>query len=819
MRLLELELSGFGAFARRLYLDFTKLSADALFLIHGPTGAGKTTILDGICFALFDQASAANERQPKQLRSDFAASTDDTFARLKFELKGKKYQILRQPPYLRPAKRGDGMTEQLAKVSLELLSDNGRPELMAGKKSEADQIIKEMLGVDVNQFRQTALLPQGQFRNLLAANSDEREKIMASLFRLEHLKNFEKFLKTQERELAVQLRGLRAAQSEVLESHGFADAEALSGAIASLLAGLPELDVRVATAKVKFELAQASKDQAKKNNELLQALYNARFEHEKLSQQAAEQGQQRDILEAAKRANQCDIPLARLESLEKALRDNRQHIKAKQISLFERENSAKQLAASKSSLAASAANIMAELNRDAEQSKRLVEDSTDRLAAAEQSWRAARAAVLAEQLEQGMPCPVCGALDHPNLASSGNGRIGDKEIDALRDTLENQRAAAEKSARAYLDFAARLREWRLDTGSPSPALLDRLSAQAFEKKWREFQSHSDQSSQKIANVRNNLEVLISQGRDLEDEVDAARSELQMAIISAGFNDFEGMSAARRSHAWQRETDQTIRAFERMKSESETRLRDASAAAQELEGLIDLEPLTMRLKSAQQHWQAAIEARKAAKTKLDDLEIASRHYAKRQGEIIELDERYANVGHLANLANGSGDGPKISFQSFVLSAYLDEALDAASQRLRKMSKGRYDLRRTGDPASRRQRTGLDLEVDDAHSGRSRPVKTLSGGESFQAALALALGMMDVVRNRSGGIQLDIMFIDEGFGSLDPEALDQAIETLIDLRSQGRMIGIISHVPELKERIDLRLEVKPGRNGSTANFVLP
>ena len=129
----------------------------------------------------------------------------------------------------------------------------------------------------------------------------------------------------------------------------------------------------------------------------------------------------------------------------------------------------------------------------------------------------------------------------------------------------------------------------------------------------------------------------------------------------------------------------------------------------------------------------------------------------------------------------------------------------------MSKGRYRLLRTGS-ADGRRRTGLDLAVLDEHTGRERSVATLSGGESFMAALALALGLSDVVQAYAGGIRLDTLFIDEGFGSLDSESLDLAIRTLQDLQATGRTIGIISHVSELKEQMALRLDVLPSRQGS-------
>ncbi|WP_293646304.1 SbcC/MukB-like Walker B domain-containing protein [Thiolapillus sp.] len=136
----------------------------------------------------------------------------------------------------------------------------------------------------------------------------------------------------------------------------------------------------------------------------------------------------------------------------------------------------------------------------------------------------------------------------------------------------------------------------------------------------------------------------------------------------------------------------------------------------------------------------------------------------------------------------------------------------------MSKGRYQLLRREDVGDRRSSSGLDLVVEDAFSGKTRLVATLSGGESFMAALALALGLSEVVQAYAGGICLDALFIDEGFGSLDPESLDLAINTLLDLQSGGRMVGIISHVPELKERIDVRLDIDTGRTGSRVTPVV-
>lgn len=184
------------------------------------------------------------------------------------------------------------------------------------------------------------------------------------------------------------------------------------------------------------------------------------------------------------------------------------------------------------------------------------------------------------------------------------------------------------------------------------------------------------------------------------------------------------------------------------------------------------------------------------------------------EVRKLDEAYGVIGHLSDVANGRS----MTFQRFVLAVYLDYVLRAASERLNRMTSGRYRLVRRTVQADKRSHSGLDLDVEDSYTGKARPVSTLSGGESFLSALSLAMGLAEIVQQFSGGVRLDTIFVDEGFGSLDPGALDQAVNALMELRENGRTVGVISHVPELKERIDVRLDVHGSRTGSWAEFVV-
>jgi len=182
-----------------------------------------------------------------------------------------------------------------------------------------------------------------------------------------------------------------------------------------------------------------------------------------------------------------------------------------------------------------------------------------------------------------------------------------------------------------------------------------------------------------------------------------------------------------------------------------------------------------------------------------------------------EEEHQVIGHLARIARGDNE-QKVSFERYVLAAFFNDIIDAANARLKKMTGGRYQMSRITQKGKGGGQTGLEIEVFDYYTGQSRHVKTLSGGESFKASLALALGLAEVVQSYAGGISLETMFVDEGFGTLDPESLDTAIGCLIDLQHSGRLVGIISHVPELKSSIDARLEIEACQDGSQARFCI-
>ncbi|MDT6963274.1 SMC family ATPase [Cupriavidus sp. SZY C1] len=314
---------------------------------------------------------------------------------------------------------------------------------------------------------------------------------------------------------------------------------------------------------------------------------------------------------------------------------------------------------------------------------------------------------------------------------------------------------------------------------------------------------------------------LASARDNATQADARVQEREAALASAmaaaGFDDDAAYAAAFLPEAEMAALDDAIRAFDvEIARAAEWRARTA-ALAQALP-LPDLPALLAARDEAAVRLENAIRQRSEVAAARDALLQCKGQVESLAAEGREVETRYAVLGRLSEVANGNNPR-RMTFQRFVLATLLDEVLEAASLRLLRMSRGRYALQRVREQGDQRMAGGLDLEVFDHDTGVTRPANTLSGGEGFLASLSLALGLADVVQSRAGGIQLDTLFVDEGFGTLDPESLDFAIRTLLDLQQTGRLVGIISHVAELRERIDVRLEVRPGVAGSQAVLRLP
>ncbi|MZF83676.1 SMC family ATPase [Streptomyces sp. SID5643] len=339
--------------------------------------------------------------------------------------------------------------------------------------------------------------------------------------------------------------------------------------------------------------------------------------------------------------------------------------------------------------------------------------------------------------------------------------------------------------------------------------------------------------EELERARGSLDSVAARAAQLErrtalltDAADAARAaedsaqrlkdadaRLADAAFRAGFETPQAAAAALLDDAAHRELQRRLDARQHEEATVRAVLAEADTAAAAREPRADPEAARRTAEEADRRLREAASAHDAARRRCAELDRLSARAAASVRRLAPLREEYDRVARMAGLAAGtSADNERrMRLESYVLAARLEQVAAAATVRLRRMSSGRYTLVHSDDRTGR-GRSGLGLHVVDAWTGRERDTATLSGGETFFASLALALGLADVVTDEAGGVRLDTLFIDEGFGSLDDQTLDEVLDVLDSLRERDRSVGIVSHVPDLRRRIHAQLEVVKGRSGS-------
>lgn len=495
-----------------------------------------------------------------------------------------------------------------------------------------------------------------------------------------------------------------------------------------------------------------------------------------------------------------------------------------------------------------------------------------RYEAAELLRRQAAAGILAQMLKAGSPCPVCGSQSHPAPAKAVSGVVSEAQL----KTMKSDSAAAEKEAQKLLNELTGLQKekvlyWQnisrqavpvlaLDEGRPlvgedglfvterlfyeavqaeKEALLKKdtvlkhslLSAKQKKSAYDELVKSQEKLSQTIFKQENALKaaVLKSEASKAEFQKYEALLEDMDSRLPSGIS-IE--AAVKEKAALEKKISAETSGIKKVrddyhtavislaseegqlqKSEEIVEKNKAQAAAvlerilKYTDGLGADEWLLLKSKE--------IRVKKEVRDKLyrryHQNKDISRELKSKNEKMEKLKADYSVVKSLEDAARGN-NSRRLEFEQYVLGAYFDEILAAANIRLNHMSEGRYELFRCEKVKDMRRRSSLDIEVLDNYTGRRRSVKTLSGGETFKAALSLALGLSDVIQSYVGGIDIDLLFIDEGFGSLDETSVQTAVDTLMDLAGGSRMVGIISHVSELKERIDTQIVVEKGVCGS-------
>ena len=446
-----------------------------------------------------------------------------------------------------------------------------------------------------------------------------------------------------------------------------------------------------------------------------------------------------------------------------------------------------------------------------------------------------QAAYLAAGLEEGRPCPVCGALHHPAAARSEEAVPDKKDVDFARKAAEQ----AEKDAETERLRAEALRkeESRLlavkKAEDASLALLAGELPEAFRDGAALAKRQAALAGQIADHEKRRQKAAADAAKAAGDEQAAKKEEeltaKEVDALRVQYREDHAALLARARAEGFPDIAAVEPYFKRITKEKELREAlagyQASVKAEADKAAAERAVISGAEKPDMAAWNRARDEKTSlmketltAKTRAEEEFARLREAKRRAAELFaaekEVDRQHQLAGRLAILFRGDANG--VNLERFVLGALLDDVLLKANLRLKAMSGGRYQLTRRQERDDRRKKSGLDMDVFDSYTGQARPANTLSGGETFLASLSLALGLADVVQEYAGGIRLDAMFIDEGFGTLDSESLDLALRTLTALHGQSRLVGIISHVAELDERIPAKLRIRKTDCGSTAAF---
>ncbi|MBQ8357680.1 MAG: SMC family ATPase [Clostridia bacterium] len=875
MKPIRLEFCAFGPFRAETVVDFTPFHGH-IFLLTGETGAGKTSIFDAISFALFGEASGGKERRSgKSFRSDYADAETPTYVRFVFSEGDKICTVTRSPEYERAKKRGKGTTLE---ASVATLSVEGEDRVIT-RIDEVDARIREIIGLDRRQFSRTVMIAQGDFLRILNAGSDERKAMFQNLFHTEIYARAEESLRDQSRlcrtkreELLARTRAIVARAScladaeEALEferakngagEHPAAFATALSAYNKALSNSLEEGQAAERTVQQEVEdltlsirageehnarmterdsliraaeLSAAREDELNAERAAIRASHSAlRIRPLEVTALAREKEKSDAALALEKCKNTEKICTVTADTATLAL----QKVRERALELPVAEEEIRRLKTALVALSAYrkakerfdavAADLAAERDRC-----RSVEEEHVRLR--DLFWLG-QAGILAEALSADEPCPVCGSVSHPAPAHRPAETPSREAIDAAekrekqaRERFNRATGAFERTKEALHTAADALASCGV-SAAEHPEVLEHTLAEKEELVASlrcELEQAADAerlAAQALIASRAALSAAAERAALSEKSATVSREKFTEALLGADFADESAYRAALCSESELERREQALRRFD----EERERTRGRLAQLEESIAGRDSVDLTALLAEKAQ-CEARLEALRAEnrakdhllagnETALSELYSILREKQENEEQWIVVDDLYRTVSGAG--ANGKA---KLSLEGYVQRYYFREVVAAANRRLTVLTDGNFVLRCRETAKDLKSRADLDLEVLDRSTGLWRDVSTLSGGESFMASLALAVGLSDVVQNRSSRVRLDMLFIDEGFGSLDEGTLSRAMELLNRLSDGTRTIGVISHVAELRERIEKKLVVTHTPRGSTVRAEL-
>ncbi len=917
MKPLMLTVSAFGPYAEKTVIDFSLLGKSGLYLITGDTGAGKTTVFDAITYALYGEPSGSS-RDANMFRSKYAADDTPTYAQLEFEYADKIYTVKRCPEYLRPSKRGDGMT--LQKADAELIFPDGR---VITKTKDVTAAIKDIIGIDRNQFTRICMIAQGEFLKLLLATTEERRKIFREIFSTGCFHSFQEKLKAGLSAASAEYEQLKNGLIQYTDNLVCDENSTLFPLLRTLKdSGLPEeernalfeglisedtekqLIIQRETSELEKKLTEISvklgeqTEAEKARKSLEEGIEKYNKEQITLKQLSAEletaktemkrqEALQKDIsnltaeLKIYDELNltqnqlaEADMAMAQSKQGIECLRKSLEKLKAEQTDLRSILTDLKDIRLVREQLLqkmekltqkrGAAAGISTQLKKYAVLSAELeaaqkhyisLSESTDRLKreydTQNRLYLDAQAGILARDLCDGVPCPVCGSTKHPFPSAEAKNAPSEADIKKAKSEWENAQAQTTDASQnaAALNSSLILNKENLQQSAD--ALLGRIEFENIETALQvlccDLEINEKELNAQLADTDGKIKLYDRtekelpetelKGKELEEELGKEYirfSELQTKhdILGKKADDLKKSLTVETADELKsrigkltEESDKISKSFEK----TEKAYLECNTSVNALKQTVDA--LSKQLENREITDIGMLEkmhielAEKRDKLKQADRDVSSRleinkntlsKLKTRTAELQAAEEKYIWIKALSDTANGNMTGKeKVTLEAYVQGAYFERIIRRANLRLLMMSDGQYELKRRSEAENNRSQTGLELDVIDHYNGSIRSVKTLSGGESFKAALSLSLGLADEIQSNAGGIYLGTMFIDEGFGSLDDDSVGQALRTLSALSQGNRLVGIISHVPELKHQIDKQIVItKMSHGGSCA-----
>lgn len=885
MKPLRLTLQAFGPYADTQTVDFEKLAQNGMFLIKGPTGSGKTTIFDAMTFALYggssgdDSKSKFGRNDLEEWRCNQAESTLPTVVSFTFAIREKKYEFTRR---LVPKRKNLS-----PEYSAGELDENGvlHPFFENPKKDDLTRKAEALVGLTKEQFRQVVLLPQGQFERFLTASSTDKEEILEKIF---DAQRWDSYAQRFYDGAAARKAALDAERNEILRS--LADEK---------MSALPELEARIEALSAQREQNEAARAafDAKQKQEQLNAdialaerfkpLARLQKEWESLQARGLEMDANRASLTRAQKAeglrqiladfdraeNEYRTRLegekreaARLPAAERAAQAAKvqldQHTAQSPVAQWQKKSgeyaskrTAYQELSGLQQAYMRARNAFATQQKAAQMAEAALGKATQEARNAYEAYQTQDAqerdirtryysgiyGEIAAQLEENVPCPVCGSLNHPNPARRAADSVSKKDVEAAekaakrakdnwqaldkaRETAAERREQQNKALAAAQDgfngaeATLKSAQASLIDGIPTLELLDRKIGELdsaiaqYEQQTESLRADAQKAAQGLSTLKERIENARKESQTAQTAWEAGKKALDAALTENGYRDLQSVKANLRTDAQRSALLKAISSFDRDVENNRKALEQTQQALQGLE-MPDITRFAARQKEIQEQNTAFTDTKARLETDISRLTQKQTVLTQKQTHFDANCQQCTDDLEFAKKLRGDSG---IGLQRYVLAILFNQVIGEANRMLSKVHGGRYHLYRSDDKGKGNKR-GLELKVYDNRSpeNEGRSVSMLSGGEKFLVSLALSIGMSTVAQK--GGVQIEALFIDEGFGTLDDSSIHDAMDVLESVRRSSGMIGIISHVQLLESSIPTQLEIVKSGSGSSIRMI--